>query len=103
MWKSYFFKIITEYLIKNGVDRENILLIDLELPQYSHIKTREELDEIVLEFLENHENKTYLFFDEIQNVYEWEISINGYYKLSNSDIFILDQTPNYYQKNLQPY
>ena len=60
---------------------ENILLIDFELPQYRHIKTSEELDEIVLDFIDSHPEKTYLFFDEIQNVSEWELSVNSYYKL----------------------
>lgn len=98
--KSYFFKLIIDYLISNGVDKENILLIDLELPKYNHIRTREQLDEVVLEFLETHENKTYLFFDEIQNVHEWEISINGYYKLSNVDIYITGSNSKLLSKEL---
>lgn len=63
-------------------------MIDLELPKYNHIKTREQLDEIVLNFLNKHENNVYLLFDEIQNVKGWEISINSYYKLDNTDIYI---------------
>ena len=60
----------------------------MELPKYNSIKTREQLDEVVLKFIENHENKVYLLFDEIQNVKDWEISINSYYKLGNTDIYI---------------
>lgn len=101
--KSYFFKLIINYLIENGIAKENILLIDLELPQYNHIKTREELDEIVLKFLENHEDKTYLFFDEIQNVSEWEISINGYFKLSNVDIYITGSNSRLLSKELATF
>ncbi|ADC45927.1 ATPase [Methanobrevibacter ruminantium M1] len=86
--KSYFFKLIINELKERGVAEENILLIDFELPQYRHIKTSEELDEIVLDFIDSHPEKTYLFFDEIQNVSEWELSVNSYYKLSKSDIYI---------------
>lgn len=86
--KSYLFKLITQELKKRGINESDILLIDLELPKYNSITTREQLDEIVLNFLENHENKVYLLFDEIQNVKDWEISINSYYKLDNTDIFI---------------
>ena len=86
--KSYLFKLIIQELKKRGVDESNILLIDLELPKYNSIKTREQLDEIVLKFLENHEENVYLLFDEIQNVSEWEKSINSYYKLDNTDIYI---------------
>ena len=101
--KSYFFKLIINYLIENGISEENILLIDLELPQYNHIKTREELDEIVLNFLETHEDKTYLFFDEIQNVSEWEISINGYFKLSKVDIYITGSNSRLLSKELATF
>ena len=46
------------------------------------------MDEIVLNFMDTHNNKVYLLFDEIQNVADWEISINSYYKLDNADIYI---------------
>jgi predicted AAA+ superfamily ATPase len=60
----------------------------LELPKYNSIETREQLDDVVLKFIDGHENKVYLLFDEIQNVAEWEKSINTYYKLENTDIYI---------------
>ena len=86
--KSYLFKLIINKLKEKGIPESDILLIDLELPKYNSITTREQLDEIVLKFLEKHENQVYLFFDEIQNVKDWEISINSYYKLENTDIYI---------------
>ncbi len=86
--KSYLFKLIIEELKERGINEEDILLIDLELPAYNHIKTRKQLDEIVVPFIESYENKVYLFFDEIQNVKEWEVSINSYYKLENTDIYL---------------
>ncbi len=101
--KSYFFKLIINFLIENGVNEDNILLIDLELPKFNHIKTREELDEIVLEFLEEHHDKTYLLFDEIQNVSQWEISINGYFKLSNVDIYITGSNSKLLSKELATF
>ncbi|MBP3225940.1 MAG: ATP-binding protein, partial [Methanobrevibacter sp.] len=101
--KSYFFKLIINFLIENGVNEDTILLIDLELPKFNHIKTREELDEIVLEFLEEHHDKTYLLFDEIQNVSQWEISINGYFKLSNVDIYITGSNSKLLSKELATF
>ena len=86
--KSYLFKLIIRELEKREVDESDILLIDFELPKYNSIRTREQLDEIVLSFIEDHENKVYLMFDEIQNVHGWEISINSYYKLCCADIYI---------------
>ena len=101
--KSYFLKLIIDELINQGVEREDILLIDLELPQYNDIRTKEQLDEIILEFLSKHENKTYLFFDEIQNVSEWEIAINSYYKLPNVDIYITGSNSKLISKELATY
>lgn len=86
--KSYLFKLIVQELKKRGIDESNILLVDLELPKYNSIETREQLDDVVLKFIDGHENKVYLLFDEIQNVAEWEKSINSYYKLENTDIYI---------------
>ena len=86
--KSYLFKLIIQELKKRGIVESDILLMDFELPKYNSIETRELLDEIVLKFLETHENKVYLLFDEIQNVKNWEVSINSYYKLGNCDIYI---------------
>ena len=86
--KSYLFKLIIQELKKRGVNESDILLVDLELPKYNYIKTREELDEIVLKFMDTHDNNVYLLFDEIQNVADWEISINSYYELGTADIYI---------------
>ena len=86
--KSYLFKLIIRELKERGVDESDILLIDFELPKYNSIETREQLDEIVLKFMEGRENRVYLLFDEIQNVKKWEVSINSYYKLGIADIYI---------------
>ncbi len=98
--KSYLFKLLINELKKRGINDSNILLIDLELPKYNHIKTREQLDEIVLNFLNKHENNVYLLFDEIQNVKGWEISINSYYKLNNTDIYITGSNSKLMSKEL---
>lgn len=98
--KSYFFKLIIEELINRGINKDNILLIDLELPGFNSIRSSDMLDEIVLEFLDKCDGKAYLFFDEIQNVDNWEISINSYYKLSNVDIYITGSNSRLLSKEL---
>ncbi len=98
--KSYLFKLLIQELKNKGIKESNILLIDLELPQYNHIKTREQLDELVLKFIKNKKGKTYLLFDEIQNVKDWEISINSYYKLENTDIYLTGSNSKLMSKEL---
>ena len=101
--KSYFFKLIINELINQGVNKQDILLMDLELPEYNYIKTNKQLDDIVLKFIETHNNKVYLFFDEIQNVEDWEININSYYKLPNTEIFITGSNSKLLSKELATY
>lgn len=101
--KSYFFKLIIDELKEMGVNEENILLIDLELPEYNMIKSNSQLDEIVLEYLNSHEDKVYMFFDEIQNVGDWQISINSYFKLPNVEIFITGSNSKLLSSELSTY
>lgn len=98
--KSTFLRMIIEKLKENNIKEENILLIDLEIPKYNHITTREQLDEIIIPFMENKNTKTYLFVDEIQKVKNWEISINGYYKAYNTDIYITGSNSKLLSKEL---
>lgn len=101
--KSFFLKLIIDELLNNGVKEENILLIDLEIPPFNYIENRKELDDIVLNFLDKKTDKVYLFFDEIQNINEWEKSINGYYKLDNTDVYITGSNSKLLSKELSHY
>ena len=92
--KSFLLNLIIDELIQKGVNKDDILLINLELPEYDYIKKKEELDEIVLNFINSRKNKVYLFFDEINNVDEWEISVNGYRALPNTDVYITGSNSN---------
>ena len=93
--KSSLLNLIIDELIQKGVNKDDILLINLELPEYDYIKKKEELDEIVLNFINSRKNKVvYLFFDEIQTVNDWEISVNGYRALPNTDVYITGSNSN---------
>ena len=101
--KSYFFKLIINELINRGVREDSILLIDLELPNYNFIQKNAQLDEIVLNYINAHDEKVYLFFDEIQNVENWEMSINSYFKLANVEIFITGSNSRLLSSELSTY
>ena len=91
--------IINELKNKNIKD-ENIIHIDLEHPKYNYIEKRNELDEILIPKLEENNQKKYLIIDEIQNISEWEKSINGYYKAYNIDIYITGSNSKLLSKEL---
>lgn len=85
--KSYFLELFIDELKNMNIKEENIIHIDLEHPKYNYIE-RNELDEILIPKLEKNNEKKYLIIDEIQNISEWEKSINGYYKAYDIDIYI---------------
>lgn len=86
--KSYFLNLIVEELKNNGIKDENIILINLESMKYNSLKTKEELDDVVLNLTKNISGRFYLLFDEIQNIERWEKAITGYKVDFNCDIYI---------------
>ena len=86
--KTYLLKSIMEMLIEKGVSKENIFLISFESMKYNRIEDFKQLDEIILDLTKDAEGRIYLLFDEIQNVKNWEKSINAYRVDFNCDIYI---------------
>lgn len=78
--KSYVLRQMANRLCKEGIDRHNILILNLDLAGFDFIKTEADLRDIVLEY-ERQINPTghvYVFIDEIQNVDGWEHFVNAY-------------------------
>ena len=86
--KSYMFNLIIDELIKRGISRDNILLINFESAKYRNVSNPRELDLLVSELTKDMEGKIYMFFDEIQNVDGWEKSINSYRIDYDCDIYL---------------
>ena len=92
--KSYMLGLIKEELIKRGVKEHNIIIINFDSKKYKNIKNNNELDKIVEKSIKNKKGKVYLFFDEIQNVKKWELSIAGYKVDYDCDIYITGSNSN---------
>lgn len=86
--KSYMLNLIIDELEKQGVDKSNIFLINFEENRYLDIEDYNDLDNLIFNLIKGKEGKLYLFFDEIQNVRQWEKSINGYKASLDCDIYI---------------
>ena len=80
-------QIITE-LKKREIKNENILYISFETAQYKKITNENQLDELIYKKTKNSVGKIYLLFDEIQNVKNWERSINSFRVDLDCDIYI---------------
>ena len=77
-----------EELENKGINKENIIFISFESPEYNLIDNNIDLDKIIYEKTENIDGRVYLFFDEIQQVDNWEKSINGFRVTLDCDIYI---------------
>ena len=86
--KSYMFNLIIEELLKRGIDKENILLINFESAKYRNVSNPHELDLLVRDLTKDIDGKIYMFFDEIQNVDEWEKSVNSFRVDYDCDIYL---------------
>ena len=86
--KSYMFNLIIEELLERGISKYNILLINFESAKYRNVSNPRELDLLVRDLTKDMNGKIYMFFDEIQNVEEWEKSINSFRVDYDCDIYL---------------
>ena len=85
--KSSLMKMVQQELLDNGINKNNIISLDLDTIKYRKIKTADQLEELVLSF-SNVDGVKYLFVDEIQNVKGFEEVINGFRNEGGYSIFI---------------
>ena len=86
--KSVMLDLIKEELYDRGVSAEQIISYNFEKLGLEHLKTATSLHSDVLEKAKNIDKKVYLFFDEIQEVKEWEKCINSFRVDLDCDIYI---------------
>lgn len=85
--KSTLFELYIEHLKKSGVKASNILRINFEDPSYTFDNPKD-LYDYVLQHVKSGATKTYLFFDEIQIVPDFQKAINGLRLDSRFDIYM---------------
>lgn len=78
--KSYILRQIAIRLTQEGVDRRNILIMNLDLSGFGFVKTEADLAALVHTYEEHMKPKgqTFIFIDEIQNIEGWEHFVNSY-------------------------
>lgn len=86
--KSVLLRQIIDELIKdNNIKESQIIYINFEFEDYSFIKNDMDLNDYIVKKMTSNE-KYYLFFDEIQNVLNWEKAVNSLKAQKNVSIFI---------------
>jgi len=85
--KSTIMRMVMDCLRERGVPEDRIILYSFESMEFEDIKTAKRLyDEVKARIPKN--SKTYLFFDEVQEVKNWEKAINSFMVDFDVDIYV---------------
>ena len=87
--KSFLLNLFENTLLKEfKISKRNIVKINFELEKFKDIKDNESLYQYVKDKINNTNGKVYLLLDEIQNIKNWEKTINSLNIDSDVDIYI---------------
>lgn len=86
--KSVMLELIKKELIDFGIDSNNFISINFEDLRNVHLLNAVALHEEILKRAEQITGKVYIFFDEIQEVTDWEKCINSFRVSLDCDIYI---------------
>lgn len=86
--KSVMLELIKQELTESGINPAQFISINFEDMNYAHLQTAKALHEEITGRAADMEGKVYLFFDEIQEVKDWEKCINSLRVSLNCDIYI---------------
>lgn len=85
--KSTLLKLFQDYLLENGIEKEQIISINFENPDFDELKDYKNLyNHLKSRLLPD--KKNYILLDEIQNVTEYQKAIDGLYIKNNVDLYI---------------
>ena len=86
--KSVMLELIKQELIESGVSPSQFISINFEDMGYSHLQTAKALHDEITKRAAEIGGKVYLFFDEIQEVEDWEKCVNSFRVTLDCDIYI---------------
>ena len=86
--KSVMLELIKEELVESGVSPDQFISINFEDLNYAHLQTAKALHDEITKSAAKINGKVYLFFDEIQEVEDWEKCINSLRVSLDCDIYI---------------
>lgn len=86
--KSVMLDLIKEELTASGITPTQFISINFEDLNYSHLQTAKALHDEITNRAKTINGKVYLFFDEIQEVEDWEKCINSLRVTLDCDIYI---------------
>ena len=85
-----------------SIDKDHIISMNFEDVRYSDIKNFKELNNYIINLIGD-EKKYYLLFDEIQNITDWEKTINSLKATQNVSLFITGSNSDLLSSDLASY
>ena len=86
--KSVMLELIKQELIESGISQEQFISFNFEDMAFAHLLTAQALYDEIMGRYSKIDKKVYLFFDEIQEVKDWEKCINSFRAALDCDIYI---------------
>ena len=86
--KSVMLELIQQELRESGASPAQFISINFEDMRYAHLQTAQALHDEIINRAQKIGGKVYLFFDEIQEVRDWEKCINSFRISLDCDIYI---------------
>ena len=85
--KSTLLDLFSDYLIRDNIHTENIIRMNFESLEFDDIKNYKDLYLYVKERIQKNK-KTYILFDEIQQILNWEKAVNSFLVDFDVDMYI---------------
>lgn len=101
--KSVMLELIKEELADQGVNSDQIISMNFENMNYEHLQTAKTLHDEITRMAAEIPGKVYLFFDEIQEVRDWEKCISSLRVSLDCDIYITGSNANLLSGELSTY
>lgn len=101
--KSVMMSFIIDEIIKRGADESQIVSYNFEQKKNAHLTEGDNLYNDVTGTAGKVKKKLYLFFDEIQEVFQWEKTINSFRLDFECDIYITGSNANLLSGELATY
>lgn len=86
--KSVMLELIKQELTEEGISPAQFISINFEDMSHSHLQTAQALHDAITKKASEMDGKVYLFFDEIQEVKDWEQCVNSLRVSLDCDIYI---------------
>jgi hypothetical protein len=85
--KSTLFEIYQEYLLQNGIEKEQIISCNLEAGEYADIEDNKALYQLISEQILP-DKMNYIFLDEVQCVSNFQKAVDSLFIKKNCDVYI---------------